>query len=86
MGTTGTTGLSARQEWLEGVETTLQRAIQKGYERAGPRGRRIKNARHGTWLGHLLHAVLTDVPETRVRNGQIEMRKPSGQPMALTAT
>ncbi len=86
MGTTGTAALIARQEWLEEVETTLQRAIQKAYERAGPRGRKIKNSLQGTWLGHRLHAVLTDVPETRVGNWQIEVRKSSGQPMALTAT
>ncbi len=62
MGTTGTTGLIARQEWLEPIETTLQQAIHKVYESAGPQGGKIKNALHGTWLGHPLHAVLTDVP------------------------
>jgi nitrite reductase/ring-hydroxylating ferredoxin subunit/uncharacterized membrane protein len=62
MGTTGTTGLIARQQWLEGVEQSLQKAIQKAYENAGPAGRTLKNGLHGTWLGHPLHPALTDVP------------------------
>lgn len=62
MGTQGTTGMIARQEWLRPLEDTLQQAIHKAYRRAGPNGRKVKNALHGTWLGHPLHSVLTDIP------------------------
>jgi len=62
MGTTGVTGKIARQDWLKPVEDTLRKGVQRAYESGGPRGRKIKNWLHGTWLGHPLHAVLTDVP------------------------
>jgi nitrite reductase/ring-hydroxylating ferredoxin subunit/uncharacterized membrane protein len=32
------------------------------FERAGDTGQSIKNFLHGTWLGHPLHPVVTDVP------------------------
>jgi nitrite reductase/ring-hydroxylating ferredoxin subunit/uncharacterized membrane protein len=51
-----------RQEWLTPVEKNLQHAIHKASRGGGAPGQRVKNALHGTWLGHPLHAVLTDVP------------------------
>ena len=51
-----------RQEWLEPLAERLQRAVIAAYEVGGERGRRIRDWLHGTWLGHPLHPVLTDVP------------------------
>ena len=40
----------------------LAKAVQPFVKRALKRNRRLKNALHGTWLGHPLHPVLTDIP------------------------
>src|ERR1700761_5962158 len=55
-------GLIEQQQWLEPVETALQKTIAEAYRAAGPLGRHLKNFYHGTWLGHPLHPVLTDIP------------------------
>lgn len=62
MGTEGTAGFIARQEWMNPAEETLQKAVHKVFQSAGPRGRIVKNFLHGTWMGHPLHVALTDVP------------------------
>src|SRR5215510_5221810 len=54
--------LVEKQEWLEPVESGLQRAVQGTLDSAGAASRPIRNFLHGTWLGHPLHPVLTDVP------------------------
>ena len=51
-----------RQAWLEPIESGAQKAISEGFTKAGANGQRMQNFLHGTWLGHPLHAVLTDVP------------------------
>jgi nitrite reductase/ring-hydroxylating ferredoxin subunit len=51
-----------RQEWLEPVESGLQRAVAGTFDSAGAAGRGIRNFLHGVWLGHPLHPVLTDIP------------------------
>jgi nitrite reductase/ring-hydroxylating ferredoxin subunit/uncharacterized membrane protein len=51
-----------RQEWLEPVESGLQKGVTSVFESAGPAGQAVKNFLHGTWLGHPLHPVLTDIP------------------------
>lgn len=51
-----------RQEWLEPVEDGLQGAVTRAYASAGSKGQAVKNFLHGTWLGHPLHPVLTDLP------------------------
>ncbi|HWD00597.1 MAG TPA: Rieske 2Fe-2S domain-containing protein [Candidatus Sulfopaludibacter sp.] len=51
-----------QQDWLEPVETGVQKAVAATFHSAGKTGRQIQNALHGTWLGHPLHPVLTDVP------------------------
>ena len=50
------------QQWLEPVADRIQNAIIAAYESGGVAGRRIRDFLHGTWLGHPLHPVLTDVP------------------------
>ena len=51
-----------KQQWLAPIEERMQRAVIGAFEAAGATGRAIKNFLHGTWLGHPLHPVLTDVP------------------------
>ena len=50
------------QTWLEPLAERLQRAVVAAYEAGGATGRRIRDFFHGTWLGHPLHPVLTDIP------------------------
>src|SRR5439155_17162851 len=40
----------------------VQQIVIATYETAGGAGKGLKNVMHGTWLGHPLHPVLTDVP------------------------
>ena len=51
-----------RQEWMAPVEDALQRAVAAAFKAGGVAGQAVKNFLHGTWLGHPLHPVLTDVP------------------------
>ena len=53
-------GKLGQQEWLKPAEDGLQQAIHKAFEIKG--GRQAKNFLHGTWIGHPLHVILTDVP------------------------
>ena len=57
----GLTGTIARQEWLNPVEEKVQNAVRTTFE-ALPGGQAIADFLHGTWLGHPLHVILTDVP------------------------
>src|SRR5947207_10827721 len=50
----------AKQKWLEAPSDPISKAIRDLFP--GDAGRVIKNALHGTWLGHPLHPVLTDIP------------------------
>ena len=56
----GLLGKIEEQEWLKPAEETLQKSIHKAFELPG--GRQAKNFLHGTWIGHPLHVILTDVP------------------------
>jgi nitrite reductase/ring-hydroxylating ferredoxin subunit/uncharacterized membrane protein len=51
-----------RQHWLAPLEERLQRAVSAAFRSGGAVGRRAKDVLHGTWLGHPLHSVLTDIP------------------------
>jgi len=48
-----------RQDWLEPVENAMEAVSRGALE---PLGQKVRNFLHGTWLGHPLHPVLTDVP------------------------
>ncbi len=50
----------AKQDWLDSISDPLQKAVHAAFP--GEAGRQIKNLLHGTWLGHPLHPVLTDIP------------------------
>ena len=56
----GITGKIGQQEWLKPAEEGLQTLIHKAFQFKG--GRQAKNFLHGTWIGHPLHVILTDVP------------------------
>ena len=51
-----------RQRWLEPVADFLQKVVGGTYKVLGNPGRSLKTFMHGTWLGHPLHPVLTDIP------------------------
>jgi nitrite reductase/ring-hydroxylating ferredoxin subunit/uncharacterized membrane protein len=51
-----------RQRWLEPVADVLQKLVAGSYKLLGNPGRSLKTLFHGTWLGHPLHPVLTDIP------------------------
>lgn len=48
------------QRWLEPLSDALQRAAAAVFR--GGAGRALKTLLNGTWLGHPLHPVLTDIP------------------------
>ena len=56
----GIIGNIARQEWVKPAEEGLQKLIHQGFEFRG--GGHVKNFLHGTWIGHPLHVILTDIP------------------------
>ncbi|MBD5603647.1 MAG: Rieske (2Fe-2S) protein [Candidatus Eremiobacteraeota bacterium] len=49
----------ATSRLLEPISNALQPVVQKALAAGGPA---VRNALHGTWLGHPLHPVLTDIP------------------------
>ncbi len=50
------------QRWLDPLAGGLQKAIGGLYKGLGGPGRALKTFLHGTWLGHPLHPVITDIP------------------------
>jgi nitrite reductase/ring-hydroxylating ferredoxin subunit/uncharacterized membrane protein len=50
------------QEWLGPIAEGLQNTVTNLYDAGGAPAQKIKNALHGTWLGHPLHPVMTDIP------------------------
>jgi nitrite reductase/ring-hydroxylating ferredoxin subunit/uncharacterized membrane protein len=54
--------LIGRQVWLDSAADVLQQGIRSLVAWGGEPARGIKDILHGTWLGHSLHPVLTDVP------------------------
>lgn len=57
-----TAAVIGRQAWLDPIGDWLGKAVSGAFEQAGGAGRQAKNFLHGTWLGHPLHPVLTDIP------------------------
>jgi nitrite reductase/ring-hydroxylating ferredoxin subunit/uncharacterized membrane protein len=55
-------GLIERQDVLDRTADTLQPVITDVFKAGGETGQQVKNFLHGTWLGHPLHPVITDVP------------------------
>ena len=46
---------------LDKLGEKLQHVVTRGLESLGPNQRAVRNLLHGTWMGHPLHPVLTDV-------------------------
>ena len=51
-----------QQRWLDPLGEAFQKAIGGIYKSLGGPGRGLKTLLHGTWLGHPLHPVITDIP------------------------
>jgi nitrite reductase/ring-hydroxylating ferredoxin subunit/uncharacterized membrane protein len=51
-----------RQDSLDTASDALQPAVTDLFKAGGETGQAVKNFLHGTWLGHPLHPVLTDIP------------------------
>src|SRR5436305_5819118 len=45
------------QEWIDAIDP-IQKSLRELLQKSPP----LKDALHGTWLGHALHPVLTDIP------------------------
>lgn len=56
----GIIGKIGQQDWLKPAEEGLQNAVHKAFQFKG--GQQAKNFLHGTWIGHPLHVILTDIP------------------------
>jgi nitrite reductase/ring-hydroxylating ferredoxin subunit/uncharacterized membrane protein len=56
----GINRLINKQEWLAPTEDGLQKLTHKAFQFRG--GQKVKNFLHGTWIGHPLHVILTDIP------------------------
>src|SRR5947209_16523216 len=54
--------LAKNRNWMTPIEQAMGQAVARFYRSMGGRGQKLENALHGTWLGHPLHPVLTDVP------------------------
>ena len=50
------------QTWLDKLGEPLQNWLLQLYGQPGRPNRRIKDLLNGTWLGHALHPVFTDIP------------------------
>ena len=50
------------QKWLKPVETALGATAEVALNQKNPVAQKVRNFLHGTWLGHPLHPVITDVP------------------------
>lgn len=51
-----------KQDALDTASDALQPAVTGLFRSGGETGQSVKNFLHGTWLGHPLHPVLTDIP------------------------
>jgi nitrite reductase/ring-hydroxylating ferredoxin subunit/uncharacterized membrane protein len=52
----------ARDARLDPLADAVQPAVDAVFAGEGPTQRRLSNIFHGTWLGHPLHPLLTDIP------------------------
>lgn len=50
------------QPTINSIAESVQNTVTELYDAAGEPGHAIKNFLHGTWLGHPLHPILTDIP------------------------
>ncbi len=55
-------GFVERQEWLAPVQEVGEQLVKEAFQSGGEAGQQVKDFLHGVWLGHPLHAAITDVP------------------------
>lgn len=51
-----------RQDWIDKISDPVHTGVDAFYRSLGGIGKKIENFLNGTWLGHPLHPVLTDIP------------------------
>ncbi len=51
-----------KETWIGKTAEPVKTAVNTFFGKAGHTGRQIQNFLNGTWLGHPLHPVLTDIP------------------------
>lgn len=51
-----------QQDWLAPVQQTGEALVKDAFKSMGASAQTVKDALHGVWLGHPLHAAITDVP------------------------
>lgn len=51
-----------RQDWIDQLAEPLQKGVSAFYQKTGKLGSLLADFLNGTWLGHPLHPVITDVP------------------------
>jgi nitrite reductase/ring-hydroxylating ferredoxin subunit/uncharacterized membrane protein len=51
-----------RPSWLDQIALPVQRTVQQAFASRGRTGLKIRNFLNGVWLGHPLHAAITDLP------------------------
>jgi nitrite reductase/ring-hydroxylating ferredoxin subunit/uncharacterized membrane protein len=54
--------LVAEQKWLDTAADAVAPAIEGAFKAGGEAGRKAKDILNGTWLGHPVHPILTDIP------------------------
>src|SRR5207245_10633715 len=57
-----TSSVIEKQQGRQRVQEKGEELVKGAYKAARPAGQTVKNALHGVWLRHPLHAALTDVP------------------------
>lgn len=50
------------QTWLDTLAAPIQQWLSKLFGQPGEPNRKIKDLLNGTWLGHGIHPILTDIP------------------------
>lgn len=50
------------EKQIDQAAEPLQKAVSKIFQNSGPLGQKIANLLNGSWLGHPVHPVLTDIP------------------------
>lgn len=61
--------LFGQPSWLDQVAVPVQRVVRDFFLRRGRTGLKIRNFLNGVWLGHPLHAAMTDVPVGTLTTG-----------------
>ena len=50
-----------QQDWMDPLANEIHTFVSDTFTKSGERGRKLKDFLNGTWLGHPVHPILTDV-------------------------